>query len=174
MDGCAIFQFLFYLILINCPTFSHCLRQLQRLAIASDWFRQTPLEKKLLVGTGSESSKTKRGLGVESPREPWTGLHFAFSRATDFQHNHMQMPFKGTVEQGRGEMGECKLKYCKTCCSCQDLAIFSWRDFLNCCKPFIISRVLKKLILTIFASGLIAFMKEKAFRVPYLFLNPTR
>lgn len=36
------------------------------------------------------------------------------------------------------------------------------------------SRVLKKLIRTIFACGLIVFMKERVFRVPYLFLDISR
>lgn len=47
-----------------------------------------------------------RGASQDTPAGPPS--HFPL--AADLHHNHMQVVFKGTVRQGREEMGECKLK----------------------------------------------------------------
>lgn len=78
----------------------------------------------------------------------------------------MRLPVsKVTVELGRGEWEEETTKYHKNMVFLLTFGHFLCKRSSNCYRSWLNSRILEKLILTIFASVLIVFM-EKIFESP--------
>ena len=74
--------------------------------------------------------------------------------------------FKATLELGRGKWEQDNLKHHRAHCCCQYSCFSLVKCSSDCYKP-LIPKILKKLILTIFASVLTAFMVEQIFQGLY-------